>query len=171
MDLKKFILDIKDFPQPGVIFKDITPLLNDVEAFKFVVDEFTKFVKETGANVIVAPEARGFLFAPAVAYAAGCRFVLVRKPGKLPRTVNEVEYSLEYGTGTLQMHQGDLHENDKVVVLDDVLATGGTMDGIIALCHKEKNISIAGIACLIDLAFLHNDDLKNKYNLKTLITY
>lgn len=171
MDLKKFIIDVKDFPQAGVVFKDITPLLNDVDAFKYVIDEFTKFVKETGANVIVAPEARGFLFAPAIAYAAGCRFVLVRKPGKLPRAVNDVEYSLEYGTGHLQMHKGDLRENDKVVILDDVLATGGTMDGIIKLCHKESNVDIAGIACLIDLSFLHDDALAKEYNVKTLITY
>lgn len=171
MDLKKYILDIKDFPQPGVVFKDVTPLLNDVEAFRFVTEEFKKFVEETGANVIVAPEARGFLFAPSVAYAAGTRFVLVRKPGKLPRSVNEVDYALEYGSGKLQMHQGDLKPGDKVVVIDDVLATGGTMDGIIELCHKEENISIVGIACLIDLSFLHDDELKNKYKLKTLITY
>src|SRR5699024_7138469 len=103
MDLKKFVADVQDFPQVGVGFKDITPLLNDAEAFKYVIDQFAAFIKETGANVIVAPEARGFLFAPALAYATGCRFVLVRKPGKLPREVNEVEYTLEYGKGKLQM--------------------------------------------------------------------
>jgi adenine phosphoribosyltransferase len=171
MDLKKYIIDVADFPQKGVVFKDVTPLLNDAAAFKYTIDELKKFVEAIGANVIVAPEARGFLFAPALAYATDTRFVLVRKPGKLPRAVHDVAYALEYGSGHLQMHIGDLKSGDKVVIIDDVLATGGTMNGIVQLCEMEQDVTVAGIACLIDLSFLHDDSIPKKYQTKALITY
>lgn len=171
MDLKKYIYDIPDFPKKGVTFRDITPLLNNAKAYKYTIDKLTDYVKSTKATVIVAPEARGFLFAPAVAYSAGIRFVLVRKPGKLPRDVYEASYTLEYGENKLQIHKDDLKENDKVVIIDDVVATGGTIDCIAELCHKTKNISVIGVGCLIDLKDLHNENFTKKYNLVSLVNY
>ncbi|QEH61764.1 adenine phosphoribosyltransferase [Spiroplasma chinense] len=170
MDLKKYILDVENFPIDGVVFKDITPLLNNVEAFKYTVDKMVEYVKEKGADVIVAPEARGFLFASAVAYAAGCRFVLVRKPGKLPREVKDVEYELEYGKGHIQIHKDDLKKGDKVVIVDDVLATGGTMKAIVELVQDDQ-ASVNGIVFLADLSFLHDPELFSEYDSKSLITY
>ncbi|AHI52815.1 adenine phosphoribosyltransferase [Spiroplasma culicicola] len=170
MDLKKYIYDVENFPIEGVTFKDITPLLNDAQAFKYSVDQMVEYVKEKGANVIVAPEARGFLFASAVAYAAGCRFVLVRKPGKLPREVKDVEYELEYGKGHIQIHKDDLKKGDKVVIVDDVLATGGTMKAIIELV-KEDEANINGIVFLADLSFLHEPELFEEYDPRSLLTY
>ncbi|AGR41058.1 adenine phosphoribosyltransferase [Spiroplasma taiwanense] len=170
MDLKKFIWDVKDFPISGVVFKDITPLLNDKNAFKYAVNKLVEYVKTKKAQVIVAPEARGFLFASAVAYAANCRFVLVRKPGKLPREVYDVEYELEYGKGHIQMHIGDLKENDQVVIVDDVLATGGTMKAIVKLVEDSK-ANINGIVFVADLSFLHDSELFAKYDPSSLVTY
>ncbi|MBY7704921.1 adenine phosphoribosyltransferase [Vibrio harveyi] len=170
MDLKKYILDVKDFPKPGIVFKDITPLLNDADAFKNVIDQMAQFVKESGANVVVAPEARGFLFASAVAYASNTRFVLVRKPNKLPREVYDVEYALEYGVDHQQMHKGDFKPGDKVVIIDDVLATGGTMHAIIELV-KLNGAQVEGISFLIDLSFLHDEKLFSEYKLQKLIKY
>ncbi|AGR42062.1 adenine phosphoribosyltransferase [Spiroplasma diminutum] len=170
MDLKKYIYDVHNFPIEGVTFKDITPLLNDAQAFKYTVDQMVEYVKEKKANVIVAPEARGFLFASAVAYAANCRFVLVRKPGKLPREVKDVEYELEYGKGHIQIHVGDLKENDNVVIVDDVLATGGTMKAIVDLVQQEK-ANLNGIIFLADLSFLHDSELFKEFDSKSLLTY
>ncbi|WP_338985583.1 adenine phosphoribosyltransferase [Spiroplasma endosymbiont of Diplazon laetatorius] len=170
MDLKKYIWDVENFPIEGVTFKDVTPLLNDKDAFKYTIDQMVEYVKEKKADVIVAPEARGFLFASAVAYAANCRFVLVRKPGKLPREVKDVEYELEYGKGHIQIHVGDLKENDNVVIVDDVLATGGTMKAIVDLVHQEK-AKVNGIVFLADLSFLHEPELFQEFDTKSLITY
>ncbi|QHX36609.1 adenine phosphoribosyltransferase [Spiroplasma sp. BIUS-1] len=170
MDLKKYIWDVENFPIDGVTFKDVTPLLNDTQAFKYTVDQMVEYVKSKKADVIVAPEARGFLFASAVAYAANCRFVLVRKPGKLPREVKDVEYELEYGKGHIQIHVGDLKENDNVVIVDDVLATGGTMKAIVELVKQEK-ANVNGIVFLADLSFLHEPELFKEFDSKSLITY
>ncbi|AOG60346.1 adenine phosphoribosyltransferase [Spiroplasma helicoides] len=170
MDLKKYIMDVKDFPVQGVMFKDITPLLNNFEAFKYAVDQMVEYVKQKGATVVVAPEARGFLFASAIAYAAQIRFVLVRKPGKLPRAVHDREYSLEYGTGHLQIHKDDLSPEDKVVIVDDVLATGGTMKAIVDLVQADK-AQVGGIVFLADLSFLHEPDLFKEFDTKSLVTY
>ncbi|ASZ09032.1 adenine phosphoribosyltransferase [Mesoplasma chauliocola] len=170
MDLKKYILNVKDFPIKGVDFKDVTPLLNDADAFAYVIDQMAEFVKECGANVIVAPEARGFLFASAVAYKSNSRFVLVRKPGKLPREVLDIEYSLEYGTNHQQMHKGDIRPGDKVVIIDDVLATGGTIEAIVKLIEMQDG-KVEGVSFLIDLPFLHKDDLLSEYKVQKLIKY
>ncbi|KAF5273344.1 hypothetical protein FQR65_LT17176 [Abscondita terminalis] len=154
----------------GVIFKDITPLLNDKDAFKAAIDKMVEFVKKCKANVIIAPEARGFLFASAVAYAANCRFVLARKPGKLPREVKNVNYKLEYGENNIQVHVGDLLPNDKVCIVDDVLATGGTTKAIIKLIEEEK-AEVSGITFLIDLTFLHDKKIFENYNSYSIIEY
>lgn len=170
MDLKKYIWDVQDFPIKGITFKDITPVLNDIKAFKYTVDQMSEYVKSRGANVIVAPEARGFVFASAVAYVTGCRFVLVRKPNKLPRKVKDIKYDLEYGSGHIQIHEDDLKANDKVVIIDDVLATGGTMEAIINLV-EDSDASVEGIVFLADITSLHKPEIFDKYDWKTLVSY
>ncbi|QGS51882.1 adenine phosphoribosyltransferase [Spiroplasma tabanidicola] len=170
MDLKDYILDVQDFPIKGVTFKDITPLLNNVNAFKYAVDQMAEYVKQKKANVVVAPEARGFLFASAVAYVAGVRFALIRKPGKLPREVIDVEYELEYGKNHIQIHKEDLKESDNVVIIDDVLATGGTIHAIIKLIEQCK-AKINGIVFLADISFLHDKDLFSEFDINCLIKY
>ncbi|AAT75633.1 adenine phosphoribosyltransferase [Mesoplasma florum L1] len=170
MDLKKHILNVKDFPIDGIDFKDVTPLLNDADAFAYVIDEMAKFVIECGANVVVAPEARGFLFASAVAYKSHTRFVLVRKPGKLPREVIDIEYTLEYGTNHQQMHKGDIKPGDKVVIIDDVLATGGTIEAIVKLVEMQEG-KVEGVSFLIDLPALHDENLLQEYKVQKLVKY
>ncbi|WP_075048908.1 adenine phosphoribosyltransferase [Spiroplasma turonicum] len=170
MDLRNYILEVNDFPKKGIRFKDITPLLKDSEAFKTMVDLMVDFVKKSGATIIVAPEARGFLLASAVAYASNCGLVIIRKPDKLPREVYEESYELEYGTNRLQVHKNDIKSSDKVLILDDVLATGGTIQAIINLV-KKSNATIVGLLFLADLKFLHDDNLFNEYNKHALIEY
>jgi adenine phosphoribosyltransferase len=170
MDLKKYIVDVKDFPRKGVIFKDITPLLKSPEAFSNVIDQMAEFAKSVKANVIVAPEARGFIFGSPVAYKNGQEFVLVRKPGKLPKTVDQVEYTLEYGTNVLELQVEDLKPGDRVVIIDDILATGGTIEAIIKLIEDRKAV-VAGICFLADITELNTQDLAQKYQVKSLIKY
>jgi len=170
MDLKKYIHDVKDFPQPGVIFKDITPLLQEPNAFKYAIDEMSKFVKESQATTIVAPEARGFIFASAVAYVTKTKLVLVRKPGKLPRPTSKVDYTLEYGTNSLEVQIGDLDHNDQVMIIDDILATGGTTEAIINLVEKNQ-AKISGICFLADITGLNDGTILKKYPVKSLIKY
>ncbi|WP_031542888.1 adenine phosphoribosyltransferase [Mesoplasma photuris] len=170
MNLKKYIIDVENFPKEGIVFKDITPLLNDAAAFKYTIDQMADFVKKSGATVVVAPEARGFLFASAVAYASNTRFVLVRKPGKLPRKVLDIAYTLEYGENHQQMHDGDIKPGDKVVIVDDVLATGGTIEAIIKLVEMQGG-TVEGISFLADLTNLHEDDLLAEYNVQKILKY
>lgn len=170
MDIKQYIARIQDFPAEGVDFKDVTPLLNNVEAFKYVIEKMSEFVQSCDADVIVAPEARGFIFAAPVAFNTGKRLVLVRKPGRLPREAHKVAYSLEYGNNYQEMHKGDVHEGDKVVILDDVLATGGTIQAIIEMVGKE-NATITGICFLADLLYLHGPNVLEGQNVYSLLSY
>nr|WP_240739531.1 adenine phosphoribosyltransferase [Marinitoga lauensis] len=124
MNFEKYIRDIPDFPKPGIIFKDITPLLATPEAFREVIDVMAEKVKDLDFDTILVPEARGFLFGSALAYKLGKKLVPVRKPGKLPYDVVEVSYSLEYGEAKIQMHKDALAKGEKVLIVDDVLATG-----------------------------------------------
>lgn len=170
MKIEKYIYDVPNFPQEGIVFKDITPLLNNAKAFHYVVNQMASFVKSVKATVIVAPEARGFIFGAAVAYKAGLRFVPIRKPGKLPRKFKTKKYNLEYGSGSLEMHEDSLYPNDRVVIIDDVLATGGTLIAIDQLV-EEAGTKVVGISVLIDLPTLHQPDLFNGKKLQTLIKY
>lgn len=170
MDLKNYIARIQNFPVEGVDFKDITPLLNSVEAYRETIERMSAFVKECGATVIVAPEARGFIFAAPVAFNTGVRLVLVRKPGKLPRECHKVSYSLEYGNNIQEMHKGDVLKGDKVVILDDVLATGGTIKAIIQMVEKEE-ATVEGICFLADLLYLHEEDVLEGYHVQSLLSY
>ncbi|MET7640551.1 adenine phosphoribosyltransferase [Streptomyces sp. NPDC005438] len=147
------ITDVPDYPQQGVLFKDITPLLADPEAFGTVVDALTGLCGRHGATKVVGLEARGFVLAAPVALRAGLGFVPVRKAGKLPRPTLAQEYALEYGTATMEVHADDLGAGDRVLVVDDVLATGGTAEASVELVRRS-GAEVAGVAVLLELGFL-----------------
>jgi len=153
MDLSKKIRDIPDFPKKGIIFKDITTLLQDPAAFKDSVDLFYERYKDKDIDVIVCAEARGFIFGAPLAYLLGASFVPVRKPGKLPSACIEASYEKEYGTDTLCMHKDAIKPGQKVLIIDDLLATGGTVHAMCELVEKLKG-KIVEIAFLIELDFL-----------------
>ncbi len=153
MDLRKFIRDVPNFPKDGILFFDITPLLAEPRAFRYAIDAMAERFQDLGANKIVAAEARGFLFGAPLAYKMNVGFVPVRKPGKLPYKTTSVTYDLEYGTDTLCMHVDAVEPGDKILIIDDLLATGGTTGGMIKLV-KNKGGDIAGIGFIIELGFL-----------------
>lgn len=170
MNLKNYIADIPDFPQEGVLFRDITPLMADGEAFKAACDKLVTFAKSVGAEVIVGPESRGFIFGCPVAYALGIGFVPVRKPGKLPRETLSVSYNLEYGSNELHVHKDGIKKGQKVLIVDDLLATGGTVDASIQIVN-ELGGSVVGCAFLIELSELQGREHLKDYNVFSLMTY
>ena len=138
MDLKQTVREIKDFPKEGIDFKDITTLLQDGKALKFAIDEIIADLKDKNVDIIVGPEARGFLMGTPVAYGMGIGFVPVRKPGKLPWEVESFEYDLEYGSNRLEMHKDAIKPGQRVAIVDDLLATGGTMEAAAKLNRKIR---------------------------------
>lgn len=156
-DLKKCIRDIPDFPKPGIIFKDITTLLKDTAAFKTTIDLLTKKFKDQKITKVVAVESRGFIFGTVLAYKLGAGFVPVRKKGKLPYKTKSVSYQLEYGTDSLEIHEDALTPRDRVLIVDDLLATGGTVEAVATLVREFK-AKIVGVAFLIELTFLKGKD-------------
>jgi adenine phosphoribosyltransferase len=168
--LKELIRDIPDFPKEGIIFKDITPVLQNPAALKEVVDKFSEHYANQKIDVIVGAEARGFLFGPAVAINIGAGFVPVRKPGKLPYETASKTYDLEYGTDTLEIHKDAVKAGDNVLMMDDLLATGGTMA---ASCELVESLGgkITGCAFLIELGFLNGKEKLSQYDIFSLIQY
>jgi adenine phosphoribosyltransferase len=153
-DLRSHIRDVPDFPKPGIVFKDIMPLLADPEALRRVVHELAAFARPLRPDVILGAEARGFIFGAALAYELGCGFAAARKPGKLPHTTVSATYALEYGTDTLELHADALGSGSRVLVHDDLLATGGTAKAKVELV-EELGGQVVGAAFVIELAFLH----------------
>ena len=170
MDFKNYIKSVEGFPKEGISFKDITPLLRDQEAFKNACKELASFAKEVGATVIVGPESRGFIFGCPIAYELNVGFVPVRKPGKLPRETVEVKYDLEYGSNTLAMHADALTKGDKVVIVDDLLATGGTIEASIKLI-EGLGAEVGGAAVVIELDDLEGRKKLPNIQVKSLIHY
>jgi adenine phosphoribosyltransferase len=168
MDLEQLIRDIPDFPKKGIIFKDITPLLADGPAFRHAVDELAGKFAGRGATKILAAEARGFIFGAALAYKLGIGFIPVRKPGKLPHTSISVTYELEYGTDTLCMHEDAVAQGERVLLIDDLLATGGTVEGMLKLIQQAGG-EVAGIGFLIELDFLKGRDRLGGLPIETLM--
>ena len=154
MDLERFIRDIPDFPKPGIMFKDITPLLRHPDALREAIDLLVAPYREAPPDALVAVEARGFLFAAAAAVQLDCGVVPVRKPGKLPAATHQITYELEYGSDTLEIHRDALRAGDRVVVMDDLLATGGTTAAAVQLV-RELGAEVVGSAFLIELVFLN----------------
>lgn len=163
--LKKYIRSIPDFPKPGILFRDITTLLQDKKAFKAAVDSLSSKYKSKKIDMVAAVEARGFILGGAIAHKLGAGFVPIRKKGKLPWKTNSVTYDLEYGTDTLEMHNDAIRIGDRVLIVDDLLATGGTAKAVTELV-KQFNGKVIGIAFLIELT-----DLKGKGKLKGYPVY
>jgi adenine phosphoribosyltransferase len=153
LDLSKFILDVPDFPKKGIIFKDITPLLADPGALAAAIKGIAAKYRDARVDLVASAEARGFLFGPAVAVALKAGFAPIRKPGKLPRAVRKMSYQLEYGTDTVEMHADAVKPGQRVLLVDDVVATGGTMEASARLV-EEMGGTVVGMAFLIELAFL-----------------
>ncbi|PKK92885.1 MAG: adenine phosphoribosyltransferase [Tenericutes bacterium HGW-Tenericutes-6] len=170
MNLKDFIADVPNFPKEGILFRDITPLMLNGKAYQYAADQFVKFAKEKGATIIVGPEARGFIFGCPVASQLAIGFAPVRKPGKLPREYVSVSYDLEYGSNELCLHADAVKKGDKVLIIDDLLATGGTVDATTKLIEKLGG-EVVGIAFLIELADLKGREKLTQYDILTLITY
>jgi adenine phosphoribosyltransferase len=170
MDLKKLVRDIPDFPKPGIVFKDIMPLIGDPQALRYVVDAM--FVHYFGKKIdkVVSAEARGFIFGPAVAYHLGAGFVAVRKPGKLPYKTRQVTYDLEYGKDSLTIHEDAVKPGDNVLLVDDLLATGGTIAAAAKLC-EELGANVVGAGFVIELNFLKGREKLKGYDVFSLIPY
>ncbi|HEY4495632.1 MAG TPA: adenine phosphoribosyltransferase [Candidatus Paceibacterota bacterium] len=170
MDLKQYIREIPDWPKKGVNFKDITPLLENAEAFKFAVDELAKPYLGKKVDLIVGIDARGFIFASALAYKLGAGLAIVRKKGKLPgKTINH-DYTLEYASSAIEMREDAIKPDQSVVIVDDLLATGGTMEAAIKLVEQLGG-KIEGISFLIDLKFLKGKEKLKNYPIYSLISY
>jgi len=152
--LKSVIRDIPDFPKEGIIFKDITPLLSNPVSFKKVIDTLKTRYKDKRIDQVVGVEARGFVFASALAYVLDCGVVMVRKPGKLPYKTFQEAYSLEYGEDSVEIHQDAFEKGQNVVIIDDVLATGGTLAACIDLVNKNFEVNLIEVGFLIELDFL-----------------
>lgn len=170
MDLKEYIASIKDFPVEGILFRDITPLMLDGKAYKLACDQMVEFAKEVEATIIVGPEARGFIFGCPVAYALELGFAPVRKPGKLPRETVTIKYDLEYGSNELSMHKDAIKKGDRVLIVDDLLATGGTVDATIKLIEKLGG-TVVGAAFFIELEELNGRKILDGYKVFTSLKY
>lgn len=170
LDLTTYIRDVPDFPSEGILFKDVMPLLADPVAFRESIDRLAAWAGPRTPDVILGAEARGFIFGGALAYALGCGFVTARKPGKLPWNTVEATYDLEYGTDSLQVHVDAIEAGARVIVLDDVLATGGTARAKIDLVDQLGG-QVVGALFLIELAFLNGRDRIDGTDVHALITY
>ncbi len=170
MDLKDYIASIKDFPIEGVLFRDITPLMSDGPAFQEACDLIIDYAKSVGTEVIVGPESRGFIFGCPVAYALKIGFVPIRKPGKLPRETASYKYDLEYGSNELHIHKDGIKKGQKVLIVDDLLATGGTVDATIKLVEQLGG-EVVGCAFLIELMDLKGRNLLLDHDIFTVMQY
>ncbi|MCM3568432.1 adenine phosphoribosyltransferase [Neobacillus mesonae] len=170
MDLKPFVAIVEDYPKPGIVFKDITPLMNDGEAYKYATDQIVEYAKDKQIDIIVGPEARGFIIGCPVAYALGVGFAPVRKEGKLPRETIKVSYGLEYGKDVLTIHKDAIKPGQRVLVTDDLLATGGTIEATIQLVEQLGGV-VAGIAFLVELSYLEGRKKLDGYDILTLMNY
>ena len=170
-DYAKYIAEVKDFPKEGILFRDITPLMQNGEVFKAACDDLTEFAKNVGAEIIAGPESRGFIFGCPIANNLKIGFIPIRKPNKLPRETVEVAYELEYGKNILCMHKDAIKKGQKVLIVDDLLATGGTVKAAIELVNKLGGV-VVGCAFLIELSDLEGRKMiPSQYPVKTLIKY
>ncbi len=170
MDLKKYIRDIPDFPEPGILFRDITPLLRNPHAFNYVIDRLVDRFSQHSFDTVVAVESRGFLFGAPLACRMGKPFVPVRKPGKLPGITSSAQYSLEYGSDVLEIHVDDIGPGERVVVLDDLLASGGTLKAAVRLVEGCGGV-VTGIGLVIELMDLGGREQLKGYDVFSLVQY
>lgn len=169
-DLKQLIREVPDFPKPGINFYDITTLLKEKEGLKSVIDQLVEHYRDEKVDVVLGIEARGFIFASTVAYLLGCGFVPVRKPKKLPAATERIEYALEYGMDSLEIHKDAIAKSARVLIIDDVLATGGTAA---AVCKLVENLggTVAGLGFVLELDFLAGRQKLNGYGVFSLLHY
>jgi len=170
LDLAKTIRDVPDFPVKGILFKDITTLLKDADAFREAIDRLVAHYQDQGLDLVAGIESRGFIFGAPMAYLLGTGFIPIRKPGKLPAETEQVEYALEYGTDAVEIHKDAIRPGQRVLVVDDLLATGGTASASAQLIEKLGG-KVVSIAFLIDLTFLHGKDKLEGYDVFTLIEF
>jgi adenine phosphoribosyltransferase len=170
IDLKTLVREVPDFPEPGVGFKDISPLLLGTEALRQAVHELADWTRERNADLVLGAEARGFWLGAAIAVEAGCGFVAARRPGKLPPATVSATYALEYGENTLEVAADAIGHGARVVIHDDVLATGGTVEAIAGLV-EELGGTVVGVNFVIELSFLGGRERLQRYDLYSLITY
>jgi len=170
LDLKQYIRTIPDFPRAGIMFRDITTLLENPVAYKAVLDDLEKYFKEKKVDKIAGIESRGFIFGAALADRLNTGFVLIRKSGKLPGGVHVESYDLEYGTDKLEMHKDSIKPDESVVLIDDLLATGGTISAAVKLIEQAKGV-VAGIGFVIELDALKGREQLNGYDVHTLVHY
>ncbi len=169
-DLKKCIRDIPDFPKEGIIFKDITTLLKDKEAFKKSIDLLAKKFRKENIQAVVGVEARGFIFGAVLAYKLKVGFIPIRKKGKLPHKTRSVTYQLEYGSDTLEIHEDALSPGTRVLIVDDLLATGGTIKAVSDLVQAQGAV-IAGVAFLVELSFLKGKEKLKNFEVYSVLKY
>ncbi|MFS0751335.1 adenine phosphoribosyltransferase [Oceanobacillus sp. 1P07AA] len=170
MEFKNYIEIVEDWPKKGIKFKDITPLMADGKAFKSAVDEIVNYAENKEIDLVVGPEARGFIVGCPVSYALEVGFAPVRKEGKLPREVIKVDYGLEYGENVLTIHKDAIKPGQRVLITDDLLATGGTIEATIKLVEQLGGI-VVGCAFLVELGYLDGKDKLEGYDVLTLMTY
>ncbi len=168
--LEEYVVSIPDFPEPGIIFRDVTSVLQDAEGLQLAVDTMQEKIKDLDYDVVVGPESRGFMFGTPIAYNNKKPFVLIRKAGKLPRETVSVSYELEYGSATIEMHKDSIKPGQKVLIVDDLIATGGTTEAMIKMIEGLGG-EVVGIVVLMELAGLKGRERLAKYRLESAICY
>ena len=169
LNLEDYVATIKDFPTKGILFRDVTPMVNDGAAYREAIDQIAAFGREVNAELVAGPESRGFIFGCPVAYAMGVGFTPVRKPGKLPRETVSCRYDLEYGSNELHIHKDSVKPGQRVLIVDDLLATGGTLEAVIKLIEELGGV-VAGIAFVIELTGLDGMKAVEGYNVFRMMT-
>ncbi|HRP93115.1 MAG TPA: adenine phosphoribosyltransferase [Ignavibacteriaceae bacterium] len=170
MDLKSHIRNVKDFPKPGVMFRDITTLLKNPAAFDFALQQLISFTNGKKINKVIGIESRGFIFGSLLAHNFKCGFIPVRKPGKLPAEKVSMSYSLEYGEDKLEMHKDAIQQSDKVLIHDDLLATGGTVNAVCRLVEQLGG-EIVQVSFIVELSFLNGRDKLKSYDVRSIVNY
>jgi len=168
--LKEKIRDVPDFPKKGILFHDITTLLKDAGAFKFVIDAFVDKFKDKKIDKVVGIESRGFILGGAIAYHLGCGFVPLRKPGKLPAETEKIEYELEYGKDTIEIHKDAIEKGERCLIVDDLIATGGTIKAAVDLVEKLGG-EVLAVGAIIDMPELGGSKKIEKYNIFKMVDY
>ena len=169
LNLEDYVATIKDFPTKGILFRDVTPMVNDGAAYREAIDQIAAFGREVNAELVAGPESHGFIFGCPVAYAMGVGFTPVRKPGKLPRETVSCRYDLEYGSNELHIHKDSVKPGQRVLIVDDLLATGGTLEAVIKLIEELGGV-VAGIAFVIELTGLDGMKAVEGYNVFRMMT-
>ena len=170
MDLKDYIRNVKDFPKEGILFRDITTLLKNPESFNYTLEKLLEFTKDIIVDKVIGIESRGFIFGSVMANKLNCGFIPVRKPGKLPAEKESISYSLEYGEDTLEIHKDAIQKGDKVIIHDDLLATGGTMSAVCKLIEKLGG-EVVQLSFIVELSFLNGRSKLSNYDVRSIVVY